>query len=84
MRGRVLIYDNDTKRGVIQDKRNNKYDFHIGEWLSEQPIVVGEEVNFEIPREDAINIKVKKSEIFLKIFGKWGKSFFEFVCRGKD
>ncbi|SFV70694.1 hypothetical protein MNB_SV-13-304 [hydrothermal vent metagenome] len=84
MRGRVLIYDNDTKRGVIKDNKNNKYDFHIGEWLSEESIVVGKEVNFEIPREDAINIDVKKRRNFVKVFVEWGKSFFEFVCRGRD
>ena len=51
MKGSILIYDNDTKRGVILDSQNNEYDFYIGEWLSEKPIVMGEE---------AINICVKE------------------------
>ena len=84
MRGRVLIYDNDTKRGVIQDNKNNEYDFHIGEWLSEQPIFEGKEVSFEIPREDAINIRANEKLSFFKSFLGRGKKLFSFVYRGRD
>jgi len=76
MRGRVLIYNNDTKRGVIQDDKDNRYDFHIGEWLSEEPIIVGEVVDFEIPREDAINISVNRGKSFLSNFIEKGKKLF--------
>jgi len=76
MRGKVLLFDYDTHRGIIEDKNKNRYSFHIGEWLSEQPIVVGEEVNFEIPKEDAINIKANKKLNFFKRFLKKGKKLF--------
>ena len=76
MRGRVLIYDDYTKRGIIEDNQNNQYNFHIGEWLSGKPIVVGEEVSFEIPREDALNIRVQKRQSFLDFFFKRGKKAF--------
>ena len=56
MKGKVLLFDLDTHRGIIEDKNQNRYSFHIGEWLSEQPIVVGEEVSFEIPKEEAIKV----------------------------
>ena len=85
MKGSILIYDNDTKRGVILDSQNNEYDFYIGEWLSEKPIVMGEEVSFEIPREEAININTSdKLNFFKKFFWKRGKSFFNFVYSGRD
>ena len=79
MKGKVLLFDLDTHRGIIEDKNQNRYSFHIGEWLSEQPIVVGEEVSFEIPKEEAINIVVKKRKRkFGNFFNKKGKLFFGF------
>lgn len=79
MKGKVLLFDLDTHRGIIEDKNQNRYSFHIGEWLSEQPIVVGEEVSFEIPKEEAINIVVKKrKKKFGNFFNKKGKLFFGF------
>jgi hypothetical protein len=70
MRGKILLFDSNSRRGVIEDKNKNKYNFHIGEWLSEQPIIVGEEVNFEIPKEDALNIRVEKRQKILNFFKK--------------
>jgi len=68
MKGSILIYDNDTKRGVILDSQNNEYDFHIGEWLSEKPIVMSKE---------AIDICIKERNDVVKSFfshllKKWG------------
>lgn len=77
MRGIVLTYDNDTKRGVIQDTQNNRYDFHIGEWLSEKLIIIGEEVCFEIPKEEAINIKSSERFSFFKNFFRIEKKLFK-------
>jgi len=61
MKGKVLFFDTEKNRGVIEDKNKNQYSFHIGEWIGEEPIIVGEEVSFEIPKEEALNIRVKKS-----------------------
>jgi len=65
MRGKVLLFDYNSHRGVIEDGDQNRYSFHIGEWLSDQPIIIGEEVNFDIPKEEALNIRVKKRRKFL-------------------
>ena len=76
MRGKVLLFDINTRRGVIEDKNRNRYDFHIREWLSEQPIVVGDEVTFEIPKEEALNVRVEEGWKFLDFFSKKGKGLF--------
>lgn len=76
MKGTVLSYDSKNRRGIICDSNQNRYSFHIGEWLSEEPIVEGEEVDFEIPKEEAINIKVKKRRDFFRILIEKGKFFF--------
>ncbi len=61
MKGRVLQFDYKNRRGVVQDQKGYKYNFHIGEWLSDREITIGEEVNFEIPIvEEAINIRAKE------------------------
>ena len=61
MRGKILLFDYKNRRGIIQDKKGYRYSFHIGEWLSDGEIHIGEEVNFEIPKiEEAINIRVKE------------------------
>jgi hypothetical protein len=76
MRGKVILFDHNTHKGVIEDKHKNRYSFHIGEWLSKQPIIVGEEVSFEIPKEEAINIEVNTKQNFLNFFLKKGKKLF--------
>lgn len=78
MKGKVLFYDKKLRRGVIQDKSNNRYSFHIGEWLSDEPISEGEEVIFELPKEEAISIQRNKTMIFFKIFLEKGKNLFLF------
>ncbi len=84
MKGTILLFDNDTQRGIIEDKQKNRYTFHIGEWLSNQQIVVGNKVYFEIPKEEAINITVdKKQKIFNSLLKK-GKKLFSFVYRSRD
>ena len=61
MKGRVLLFDYKNRRGVIQDQEGYRYSFHIGEWLSDKIITIGEEVDFEIPIvAEAINIRAKK------------------------
>ena len=76
MKGKVLLFDYNSRKGIIEDKNQNRYSFHIGEWLSEQPVKVGEEVSFEIPQEEALNIQIEKKRNFFIFFSKWGKCFF--------
>ncbi len=74
MKGKVLFFDTDTNRGVIQDKNRNRYTFHIGEWLSSEPIVEGQEVSFDIPQEEALNIRARRSLWY---------SFFRKIRKGR-
>ena len=60
MKGQVLFFDTDSKKGIIVDKYKNQYNFHIGEWLSETQIKEGEKVYFDIPKNEAVNIVVNK------------------------
>ena len=84
MKGKVILFNNNTHKGVIEDKYKNRYSFHIGEWLSEQPITIGKEVNFEIPKEEALNIREDKKRNFFKFFfEKWGKNIFGSYIKGK-
>ena len=51
---------------------DNRYYFHIGEWLSYHPIKIGQEVNYEVKENEARNIKIcipkiKEYSIHLKI-----------------
>lgn len=71
MRGTVLFFDSDTRRGVITDKYKNLYNFHIGEWLSDEQIEEGKEVYFETPKNEAVNIFTDKKENFVKKFCCW-------------
>jgi len=68
MRGEVVFFDGDTKKGIITDKYKNQYNFHIGEWLSEKQIKEGEKVYFDIPKNEAVNIFINKKENFIKKF----------------
>ena len=36
MKGKVLFFDTEKNRGVIEDKNKNQYSFHIGEWIGEE------------------------------------------------
>ena len=75
MKGIVLHYDTETRRGVIEDHLQNRYDFHIGEWLSDESVQKGKEVFFETPKNEAVNIQIKRENILKKFFRK-GKKLF--------
>ena len=67
MRGKVIMFDYQSRKGIIEDKKKNRYSFHIGEWLSEEKIQIGKEVEFEIPVvNEAINIRYKERNYYLK------------------
>jgi hypothetical protein len=77
MRGKVLIFNQKTKKGLIKDRNGNLYSFHIGEWLSRSPVKIGKEVYFEIPKEEAINIRTIKISFFKKKLEKIKKILFK-------
>jgi|GEM_PF-5563832 len=76
MKGKVLIFNIKTKRGFIQDRKGNLYSFHIGEWLSGTDIKIGKDVYFDIPKEEAINIRTVKIFFLKKILQKFKNSIF--------
>ena len=51
MVGIVLIFDTETNEGHISGNDERIYDFHIGEWLSEGNIILGQKVYFEVEEE---------------------------------
>ena len=53
MVGIILFFDKETNEGEILGVDDNKYYFHIGEWLSYHPIKIGQEVNYEV-KEDLV------------------------------
>jgi cold shock CspA family protein len=65
MKGEVLLFDKNTNRGIITDKNQNKYYFHLGEWLSDEKIEKGEKVSFNIPHNEAIDIYINKKKTFI-------------------
>lgn len=66
MRGRVLFYDKKRRRGIIEDAYNHQYNFHVGEWLSNEPIKEGKEVKFTLPKEEAISIEINQERNFFE------------------
>jgi len=77
MKGKVLLFDYSCQKGVIVDKNKNHYHFHIGEWLSEEPIEIGKDVVFDMPREEAFNVQVKEEKDFFSFCLKIGKKLFQ-------
>lgn len=67
MTGQVIAFDNETNEGWILGKNNKKYSFHIGEWLSECKIVVGQKIYYEIEEDEARNIQVYKAMFSFRV-----------------
>jgi hypothetical protein len=56
MIGTILYFDKDTKEGEILGVDNNRYYFHIGEWLSNEDIQEAQKVYYDIVDNEAQNI----------------------------
>jgi len=56
MVGSILLFNKDTKEGEIVGVDNRKYYFHIGEWISNSDIKMGQKVYYEIVDNEARNI----------------------------
>ena len=72
MRGRVLLFDEDSNEGEIVGDDEMLYEFHIGEWLSNSAIKSGCRVGFEVVDEEARNIVLeeelrKRCEIVFRV-----------------
>jgi|AntRauTorckE5430_2_1112549.scaffolds.fasta_scaffold15751_2 cold shock CspA family protein len=46
MKGRVIQFDTDTGKGLIEDQRGALFTFDRAQWPGDQPIQLGAAVNF--------------------------------------
>jgi len=60
---RVIKYNTKTNEGEVLGKDQKYYSFHIGEWLSNTNIRIGETVYYEIVDDEARNIMIDKPRI---------------------
>ena len=60
MLGSILYFNKETKEGEILGVDNNRYYFHIGEWLSCSSIEIGQKVSYAIVDNEARNIVTEK------------------------
>jgi len=64
MRGKVLIFDEDTNEGKILGEDEQVVEFHIGEWLSRCKVLAGQEVCYEVVEDEAREILVSDESVF--------------------
>lgn len=71
MLGKISTFDNERNEGEIVGEDKVVYPFHIGEWLSNRNISVGQNVYYEVAEDEARNIintrENKKYVLHLKI-----------------
>jgi cold shock CspA family protein len=63
MLGNVLLFNTNTNEGEIEGVDKRRYYFHIGEWLSNHQIKIGQKVIYDIEEDEARNIKIEKIPI---------------------
>ena len=64
MLGKISNFDRETNEGKILGEDRIFYDFHIGEWLSEGNIILGQKVYFEVEEDEARNIELEEERVF--------------------
>jgi hypothetical protein len=68
MFGKITTFNKETNEGKILGEDNKSYEFHIGEWLSSQPIHIEQKVYYEIEENEARNIELDEPlSFYLKI-----------------
>lgn len=58
MLGKIVTFNKETNEGKILGEDQEAYDFHIGEWLSNENINVGQAVYYEVEEDEARNIEL--------------------------
>jgi hypothetical protein len=64
MLGTINRFDKETNEGKILGEDKQLYDFHIGEWLSDNNIILGQKVYYEIEEDEARNIELDEERVF--------------------
>ena len=64
MLGAINKFDTETNEGKILGEDRQLYDFHIGEWLSNQNIILGQKVYYEVEEDEARNIELDEERVF--------------------
>jgi hypothetical protein len=64
MLGTINKFDTETNEGKILGEDRQLYDFHIGEWLSERNIILGQKVYYQVEEEEARNIELDEERVF--------------------
>lgn len=58
MLGKIITFNKETNEGKILGENQEAYDFHIGEWLSNGKIDVGQKVYYDVEEDEARNIEL--------------------------
>jgi len=64
MLGIINKFDTETNEGKILGEDRQLYDFHIGEWLSERNIILGQKVYYQVEEDEARNIELNEEQVF--------------------
>ena len=75
MFGHVIQYSTESNVGEILGENKKRYPFHLGEWLSDSLIKVGQKVFYEVVEDEARNIELDEERVlcFEIIFKRRGK-----------
>jgi hypothetical protein len=63
MLGAINKFDTETNEGKILGEDKELYDFHIGEWLSNQNIILGQKVYYQVEEDEARNIELDEERV---------------------
>jgi hypothetical protein len=63
MLGAINKFDTETNEGKILGEDKQLYDFHIGEWLSNQNITLGQKVYYQVEEDEARNIELEEERV---------------------
>ena len=64
MFGHVVQYSTKSNEGEIVGENKKSYAFHLGEWLSDSLIKVGQKVFYEVEEDEARNIQLDEKQTF--------------------
>jgi hypothetical protein len=60
MEGKILDYNAEQQNGLIRGNDENRYEFNASEFRSQEPIRIGQTVDFKIDGENALDIYLLK------------------------
>jgi len=63
MFGHVVQYSTESNVGEILGENKKRYSFHLGEWLSDSLIKIGQKVFYEVVEDEARNIELDEEKV---------------------